>query len=225
MLSWATRTLDEGGYGGLTFMMFAENVFPPIPSEIIMPLAGYSAASGRMELAAAILFGSIGSLAGAYLWYFAGRSLGGDRVRRIAARHSRWVGMGLEDVDRATRWFRRRGFLAVLLGRCIPGVRSAISIPAGVTRMPFISFTLASVIGIFLWTSALTISGYLLAERYQEAGNWIGPVGAVLMGAILAAYLYRVATYRIDPVADVEDVHELLPRNDADRQDGDGLEP
>jgi membrane protein DedA with SNARE-associated domain len=116
--------------------MLLENVFPPIPSVLIMPLAGFVARKGNVSFWGAVAAGSLGSLAGAVFWYIVGRALGGERLRNWVERHGRWLSLSCESLDHAEDWFRRRGAASVFLGRLAPGVRTFISIPAGVYRMP-----------------------------------------------------------------------------------------
>ncbi|MBO0902354.1 DedA family protein [Jiella sonneratiae] len=187
--------MSDFGVFGIGLLMFLENVFPPIPSELIMPLAGYQSAKGEMSLFSVVASGTIGSLLGVVPWYYAGHALGERRMTRLAARHGRWLTLSPADVERANVWFRRRGATAVLFGRQLPTVRTLISVPAGIAHMPMPTFLLYSAIGSAVWTAMLTVVGYLLGQQYEVVGAYVGPVSNVVIVAIAAIYIYRVATY------------------------------
>jgi membrane protein DedA with SNARE-associated domain len=198
MFDWITGFVERSGYFGIALLMFLENVFPPIPSELIMPLAGFTAARGDLSLVGVILAGSVGSLAGALLWYGIGRWLGLERLKRFAARHGRWLTLSPGDIDKAQGFFQRHGGKAVLLGRLVPGVRTLISVPAGIVAMPLPAFLLWTGIGTVAWTALLAGAGYLLESQYARVEGWVSPVSNVIMGAIVLFYLYRVVTFRAD---------------------------
>ena len=196
MFDWITGFLDSIGAVGVALLMFLENVFPPIPSELIMPLAGFNAASGQGNIVVTIIAGSIGSLAGALMWYYIGLWIGKDRVCHIAHHHGRWLTISPQEFDQADDWFRRHGGAAVFFGRLIPTVRTFISVPAGIARMPMALFLAYSAIGTVIWTTFLALCGYFLESQYQKVENWLNPVSTAVVVAIVSYYLYRVATYR-----------------------------
>ena len=196
MFDFIQGVIESVGYVGIAFLMFLENVFPPIPSELIMPLAGFTAARGDLSLWGVLVAGVAGSLAGAYLWYWIGLRIGRARVKRIAARHGRWLTLAPEDIDRAQGWFDRHGGLAVMIGRLIPTVRTSISVPAGVARMNWGVFCIFSAIGTAVWTAVLTAAGYVLEDNYDAVSAWLNPVSTAVVVLLVAAYLWRVATYR-----------------------------
>ncbi|KPF65934.1 alkaline phosphatase [alpha proteobacterium AAP81b] len=198
MLDLVTRMLDSLGYAGLALLMFLENVFPPIPAELIMPLAGYDAARGKGDLAMVIVAGSLGSLAGATFWYGVGRWVGPERLRHWAARHGRWLTLTPAAIARVARWFAGRGTLAVLVGRLVPGVRTYISIPAGLFGMKLTPFLLYSAIGTFAWTAILAIAGYQLGARYALVGAEVNLVSNVALTLAVGIYLVRVVRWRPD---------------------------
>ena len=132
--------MGSAGYLGIVFLMFIENVFPPIPSEFIMPLAGFMVTQGRFSLIGIIIAGTFGSALGALPLYFSGKKLGEQRLRRFADRHGKWLTLSCEDVDKAGEWFDKYGAAAVFFCRLVPGIRSFISIPAGIKRMNIFSF-------------------------------------------------------------------------------------
>lgn len=200
MLGWITSLIEAWGPLGVALLMFVENVFPPIPSELIMPLAGYAASQaegwGLGLLALNIAAGSLGSLAGAILWYWIGLWLGLDRLKRFAARRGRWLTMTPADIDKADAWFDRFGGRSVFFGRLIPTVRTFISVPAGLACMGWSRFLLYTSAGTVLWTSALTIAGWGLGQEYERVSGWLNPVSTVVLLGLLGWYLYRVATFR-----------------------------
>ncbi len=196
MFEWMAGFIERTGYLGVALLMFAENLFPPIPSELIMPLAGFQAARGDLHILPVILAGTLGSWAGAGLWYWVGLRLGGERIRRLAARHGRWLTVSPDEVDNACAWFRRHCGKAVFFGRLVPTVRTLISIPAGVASMALPRFLLYSAAGTALWTAALGGAGYALEDRYQNVAGWVNPVSNVIVGALVLWYLYRVVTFR-----------------------------
>ena len=196
MARWVMDVMQAGGYFGLIFLMVLENVFPPIPSEVILPLAGYMASQQEMTLWGAILAGTLGSVLGALPLYWAGRTFGQERLCRFADRHGRWLALSTRDIDRASQWFERYGGWTVLLCRLVPGIRSLVSIPAGIGRMPIGRFLLFTVLGTAMWSTLLVFGGYWLGSRFEQIGKWMDPVTWVVFGLILAVYLWRVATHR-----------------------------
>lgn len=204
MFEWITGFVEQAGYLGIALLMFLENVFPPIPSELIMPLAGFSARQGDLAIVPVILAGTAGSLAGALFWYGIGRVVGIGAVMRFAERHGRWLTLAPRDVERAEAWFREKGGLAVLVGRLIPAVRTLISIPAGVSRMPLGRFLLYTTLGTAAWTAFLALAGYALASRYALVEQWLGPVSNGVIALIVLVYLYRVATFSPKRAAQTE---------------------
>jgi membrane protein DedA with SNARE-associated domain len=181
---------------GIALLMFLENIFPPIPSELIMPLAGYRAAQGDMSMVTVIVAGSFGSLLGILPWYYLGRAMGLERLKRLAARHGRWMTLSPEDVDTADGWFRARGAMAVLFGRLVPTVRTLISVPAGIARMPLATFLIFSAVGTVIWTTALAMAGFLLGQAYGVVADYVDPVSTGVLVLIVGFYIYRVVTFR-----------------------------
>ena len=196
MTGWIESLVQDWGAAGVGLLMFLENLFPPIPSEVVLPLAGYEASAGHLSLAAAFAGGVLGSLAGLTPWYFAARALGKARLKQFARRHGRLLTLTPEDIDDADDWFDRHGGKAVLLGRLVPGVRTLISVPAGLSAMPLPRFLLLSGIGTALWSTLLLGAGYVLGDRFDRVDAWVSPVGNLVLGAALAYYLYRVATFK-----------------------------
>lgn len=192
MLGFVTGLLESLGYAGLVLLMFLENVFPPIPSELIMPLAGYTATRGQLAIAGVIVAGTAGSVLGALPLYWLGRRVGQDRLRTLAERHGRWLAVSPDEIDRASAWFARHGRWVILFGRLVPGVRSLISIPAGINRMPLVPFLLLTTLGSGVWTAILALLGYQLGSRFGEVETYLSPASNLILGLMAAAYLWRV---------------------------------
>jgi membrane protein DedA with SNARE-associated domain len=198
MSDWVVRLIEQSGYLGVAFLMFLETLFPPIPSEVIMPVAGMAAARGKMDFAISVASGTAGAMLGNIVWYLAARALGHDRLRPFIQRHGKWLTMNWRDVERVHHWFDDHGIALVLIGRLVPTIRSIISIPAGLLDMRFRNFVIASTIGTALWTAVLTGAGYKLQENFQEIGNVIGPLSNLVLFAILAVYVWRLFTHKVD---------------------------
>lgn len=196
MLDWIASFIEGGGAWALAVLMLLENVFPPIPSELIMPLAGFNAARGTMPLWLAVAAGAAGSLAGAYLWYLVGVIHGPDRLRRIVARHGRWLTMTPDELDRAQRWFDRNGSSVVFFGRFVPTVRTLISVPAGLARMLLPRFVLFTALGSVIWCAALALAGYWLEDDYERIGTWLNPLSSLVLATLVGIYLWRVIRWK-----------------------------
>lgn len=192
----AVGLMDTLGAPGAGLAVALENVFPPIPSEVILPLAGFTAYEGRINLVAAIVWTTAGSLVGALALYALGAALGRARLRRIV---DRMPLVDVEDLDKAEAWFTRHGEVAVLIGRFIPVVRSLISIPAGVERMALPRFVLFTVLGSAVWNTALVLAGYALADRWQVVEQVLDryqSVVLVLIGAAVVWYAVHLVRAR-----------------------------
>jgi membrane protein DedA with SNARE-associated domain len=192
MFDWITGVIEKLGYVGVAALTFLENVFPPIPSELVIPLAGFVAAQGKLSLIPVIVTASVGSLAGATLWYWIGKRVGERRLRAWVDRHGKWLTLGSEDVDKAQRWFRRRGNAAVFFGRLVPGVRTLISLPAGFAGMPVLPFLLYSALGTAIWTGALAYAGVMLQSNFTIVGDYVNVATNVILGifGVFIAYRY-----------------------------------
>ncbi len=196
MSDWVIRLIEDAGYLGVGFLMFLETVFPPIPSEVIMSVAGVSAAKGQMSLLWAIVAGTAGAMLGNIFWYLVARALGIIRLRPLIDRHGRWLTLNWREVERAEGWFRRYGTFFVFLGRMLPTVRSLVSVPAGLLKMRFRSFFVFSTIGTAGWTAAIAVAGYKLRERFAEVDQWLGPISNAILATLVLGYLWRLVTYK-----------------------------
>ena len=191
MFDWITGIIGRLGYVGVAVLTFLENVFPPIPSELVIPLAGYVAADGRLNLPVVIAVASAGSLAGAVLWYELGRRIGERRLREWVERHGKWLTLSGKDLDRSQQWFERHGNTAVFLGRLVPAVRTFVSLPAGFARMPFGAFLFYSALGTAIWTAALAYAGVVLKSNFAAVGDYINVATNIVFGAFAVLLIRR----------------------------------
>jgi len=199
MSDWVIRLIDQSGYLGIAFLMFLETVFPPIPSEVIMTVAGVAAGQGKLHYGLVVASGTAGALLGNIFWYLAARALGLDRLHPFIDRWGRWLTITWPEVNRAERWFARHGTFFVFFGRLLPTIRSLVSVPAGLLRMRFKSFFVASLLGTASWTAILAGAGYKLQENVSEVERMIGPASNAILVVLAAGYLWRLWTHR-DPV-------------------------
>lgn len=188
--------IESGGYLGIFLLMVLENVFPPIPSELVIPLAGFAAAKGNLNIIGVFVATTLGGIVGSLPWFVLGRMYGIRRLERMSNKFGRLLTLTGDDIDGAQKWFKKHGHLAVLFGRLMPGVRTLISIPAGIARMPFIPFLVYSLIGTAMWNSMLLFSGYVLESQYEQLSVYIDFVSNAIVFGFLAIYIYRVVTYK-----------------------------
>lgn len=177
--------MNSLGYLGIALLMFLENLFPPIPSELIMPLAGFTIAKGKMEFIPAVAAGVIGTVLGAFPWYYAGKLVGEERLRHWADKYGKWITVSGKDIDKADSWFKRHEGQAVFLCRLVPGVRTLISLPAGINKMPLLPFVIYTTVGTTLWVSFLTFAGYKLGENYHIVEEYIDPISKIVAVTIV----------------------------------------
>lgn len=193
MESWIKETLDQLGVFGVGVLMLIENIFPPIPSEVVMPWAGYSVSQGNASFIGVVVAGSIGSFIGAVLWYYVARWIGKDRLASWIEGHGAWLTISTDDLDSVDAWFQRWGAAAVLGCRLIPGLRTLISVPAGFARMPQGSFMIFTAIGTVMWTAALAGMGWWLGDNYGDLAGPLGWVSTAVIGGLLVIWLWRLA--------------------------------
>ncbi len=189
LISNAVEANPLAGYGAIFAAMFLENLFPPIPSELIMPLGGFYVRSGQLSLWLVVLSGLLGTVLGALPWYGIGRLVNEERIEHWLERHGRWIGISPQELQRSRNWFNRHGVALVFWGRLIPGIRTLISVPAGIELMPLVPFLLWTTAGSFLWTLLLTVAGYALGEAYVNVEVWLGPVTKLIKVLLLVAIL------------------------------------
>jgi len=226
LTNWVKDVIDALGYVGVAFLVAAENLFPPIPSEVVLPSAGLWASDGDRGLPAMALMvvaATVGSLVGAWALYLIGAAVGEDRLRAFVRRWGRWFGVKEADFDKADAWFDRHEELAVLLCRCVPLVRSLVSVPAGLRRMNPARFTLYTVIGSAVWNTALISVGYFASDHIETVADFIEKVQYLVVLVILLAVAWfvwrRIIRVRLHP----EDADpELVPPDLLDDVEGTG---
>lgn len=206
---WVVSVVDGIGEVGVGALIALENLFPPIPSEVILPLAGFAAAQGSFSLLSAILWTTAGSVVGALVLYELGAVVGRDRVRAFAARLP-LVNPG--DVDVAERWFVRHGYKAVFFGRMLPIIRSAISVPAGVERMPMWRFLLYTLAGSAIWNTLFIVAGYQLGARYTEVEQY----ATTLQYVVVAVAVALVGWFVVARIVKRQRAHPDVPVPDED---------
>lgn len=179
---WAVDMMERLGGPGAGLAIFVENLFPPIPSEVILPMAGFAARLGELSLVSAIVWTTAGSVVGAWMLYAIGAWLGHDRVRHIVSRMPLMDGA---DVDKTRAWFERHGHKAVFFGRMLPLFRSFISIPAGIERMNLAVFTVLTLLGSLIWNSAFVLAGYLLGANWHRIDPYAATLQYIVLGAVI----------------------------------------
>jgi membrane protein DedA with SNARE-associated domain len=191
LTDWVSSVIEAIGYLGVAFLVALENVFPPIPSEVVLPFAGFYAGRGEASVVGMMLAATAGSIVGAWVLYGLSAWIGPVRLRAFVLRYGKWFGVKERDMDRAEAWFDRRANAAVLLGRCVPLVRSIVSVPAGFRRMPIVPFTLYTALGSLVWNVALVGAGAILGDRWEEVGS----VVAILQWIVIVAVVGLVGWF------------------------------
>jgi membrane protein DedA with SNARE-associated domain len=189
---WVVDVIDRLGYVGVALLVALENLFPPIPSEIVLPFAGFVARDGRATLPGMIIAATIGSLIGAWALYGIAAWIGPERLEHFLIRYGKWLRLTPDDVAKAERWFDRRAVVAVLVGRCVPLIRSLVSIPAGFRRMDFRVFTLYTAIGSLIWNTALVSAGYALRSQWHDVEPVLDVVQYIVVAVLVAVIVWFV---------------------------------
>lgn len=188
---WAVGVMEALGGPGAAIAVGLDNLFPPIPSELVLPLAGFTAAQGTFTLAGALLWTTLGSVGGALIVYYLGHLLGRDRTRALIAKVPL---MKADDFDVAEKWFARHGTKAVFLGRMVPLVRSFISLPAGIEKMAFWKFLVLTALGSLIWNSIFVVAGYLLGANWHVVEEYAAVfqiIVAVVAAVVACLFVYR----------------------------------
>ncbi|MEU3168027.1 DedA family protein [Streptosporangium sp. NPDC006930] len=183
---WAVNLMETLGAPGAGLAIALENLFPPLPSEVILPLAGFTASKGNMGLFDAVLWTTLGSVVGALALYGVGALLGRERVVFIA---SKLPLVSVSDIEKTEAWFARHGRKTVFFGRMIPIFRSLISIPAGIERMPIMIFTLLTTLGSLIWNTVFVMAGFLLGEQWELVEQYMGVVSKSVLGIVILAMI------------------------------------
>lgn len=194
LVEWVISVVESLGYWGVAALVALENLFPPIPSEVVLPLAGFVAVEGDASLVGMVIAATVGSMVGAYALYGIAAAIGPVRLRGLVDRYGKWAGLDETDLDKSEEWFDRRASAAVLVCRCVPLMRSLISIPAGLRRMPLVPFSVYTLLGSLIWNTALVGAGYLLGERWRDAEQPLEvfqKLVLVVIGLAVAWFVWR----------------------------------
>jgi len=195
MHEFIIEAIARGGYFGILLLMAIENVFPPIPSEVIMGIGGVLVARGQMDFWPLLAVGTIGSTAGNYAWFWVGDKWGYKRLAPIVDRHGRWLTLEWEDIERAQQFFQRHGQWVVLFLRFSPFLRTMISLPAGLSHMKTWKFLLFTFVGAGIWNVLLIMGGQWLGRYFEESQDVLSWIVLGAFGLALGAYLWRVFTW------------------------------
>lgn len=196
MHEFIVEAITRGGYVGIALLMAIENIFPPIPSEVIMGVGGIAVARGTMDFWPLMIAGTIGSVAGNYVWFWIGRVWGKRRLQPFVARWGRWLTMEWQDVEKAQRFFQRHGHWVVFALRFSPFLRTMISLPAGLARMGRIKFLLFTTAGVFIWNLLLVEGGRKLSVWLEESQQVLGWIIVGLVVVAVVGYAWRVVSWK-----------------------------
>jgi membrane protein DedA with SNARE-associated domain len=196
MDDWIIRLVDQGGYWGVALLMFLETVFPPVPSEVIMTVAGVSASRGNMTFTGVVGAGTAGAMLGNYLWFWLAIKFGSDRLHRFADRYGRWLTLNWKEIERGHELFRKHGSIIALVARMLPTLRSLISIPAGIFGMSHRRFLVFSTIGTAGWSAALAGAGCALGSQFEDVEKILGPVSTAVIVLIILGYFWRLIRWK-----------------------------
>lgn len=196
LAQWVQDVIESLGYLGVALLVIAENLFPPIPSEIVLPFAGFVARRGDGSVVVMVLASTVGSVVGALVLYAIAAAIGPERIHAFVVRFGRWFGVKESDMVRAEQWFDRRSNAAVLVGRCVPLIRSLVSIPAGFRRMRFVPFVVLTAVGSAVWNVALIGAGAALGDQWDVVGDYVGILQWLVIVVIMAVVI-RFAVQRI----------------------------
>ena len=196
---WVVDVIDAIGYVGVALLVALENLFPPIPSEVVLPFAGFTSGRGEANFFGMVVAATVGSLLGAWALYLIAAWVGEPRLRGFLGRHERIFRIRAEDLDRADGWFDRHQRSAVLVCRCVPLIRSLVSIPAGFRRMRPLTFTLYTVVGSLVWNTALIGAGHVLGDRWETTGDVVSVLQYVVVAAIVLGVVWFVWTRFVAP--------------------------
>lgn len=191
MIDFATDFIDKIGVLGVALLVALENVFPPIPSELILLLTGFNVSEGRFDVVSGVVAATIGSVVGAFILYGLGRWLNEERFEALLAGVGRFAGFKRKDIDKGFDWFERHGNLVVFFGRLVPIVRSVVSIPAGADKMPPVRFALLTAVGSIIWNTIWVCIGWALGDQWEKAGVWGDRLqyATVAIGAVVLVWL------------------------------------
>ncbi len=196
MNDWIFHLIEGGGYWGIALLMVLENLFPPIPSEVIMGVGGIAVAHGRMEIVPLMVAGTLGSTLGNYAWFLLGRALGYQRLKPFVDRFGRWLTMDWEDVAKLVVFFQKHGQWVVFGMRFSPFMRTMISLPAGLAQMGHARFLLFTLAGATIWNAVLVWAGWHLGRNVGALEKLTGPVAAVGMVLLALVYAWRVVRWK-----------------------------
>ncbi|MCC7289794.1 DedA family protein [bacterium] len=191
---WLTHLIEQAGYLGVALSMFIESFFVPIPSELIMPFAGFVASEGRLNLGLLIIVGGLSSYLGSLPFYFIGYWGNKLIVDKFLKQYGKYLFLTEKDVQKGFEVFESKGSIIVLLGRIIPVIRSVISFPAGVAKMPFISFSIFTIVGSLLWTAILAILGYILGANWEVVGDYVARYEHLVIYALIAIGVFYMVS-------------------------------
>lgn len=194
--AWVQDVIERLGAVGVALLVVLENVFPPIPSEIVLPFAGFVAQRGDGSVIVMIVAATIGAVVGALILYGVAAIIGPERLSAFIARFGRWFGVKPSDLQRAEQWFDRHAVAAVLLGRCVPLIRSVVSVPAGFRRMNIVPFVLYTALGSAIWNTALIGAGAILGDQWERVEPYVATLQYVVIAAIVV-FVVRFAVTKL----------------------------
>ena len=197
LATWVQDDIEQLCYVGVALLVVAENVFPPIPSEIVLPFAGFVAQRGSDSVVLMILAATVGSVIGALIMYWIAAVIGDDRLHAFTRKFGKWVQIREADLTRAEEWFDRHATSAVLIGRCVPLIRSVVSIPAGFRRMKLIPYIAYTFLGSLVWNILLIGAGAILGDNWERVGSYVGVFQWVVIALVIAVGVrFALGVYR-----------------------------